>query len=421
MEAHACASSLTAIARGAACSALFLVLLSLAFSLCNAEKEFYKGTDVVELTASSFRNKLMESSKIWMVEFYAPWCGHCQRLKPDYIKAATSSKGIVGFAAINCDEHKSVAGEFGIKGFPTLKIFGLNKKKPQDYQGPRTPKAMADALIALLPNHVTVVTAKQHDGFLSGSADVPKALLFTAKAATSALYKSLALDLKGRMLLAEVRAKKEGPLLETYGVSKAELPKLLVLPAGGGEDEPIPYGGELKHKPLLEFLNTYALPKAGKGGKGAEKEAKRAAPRAEAEGTAAPQKAAAKPQAAEVAEARAAADVERLCIPGPGFCVLALLGGDLESQRSMLQAVATKYASDPFKFVWVDSSQRPAFADIFSSSQNGPAVAVVNAKRGKFALHRGLENLEALLDRALGGDLSMPHHLQSGWHAAMDH
>lgn len=401
-------------------AALVLVLLSLACTPCNGE-DFYKGTEVVELTASSFRNKLLESSKIWMVEFYAPWCGHCQRLKPDYIKAATSSKGVVGFAAINCDEHKSIAGEFGIKGFPTLKIFGLNKKKPQDYQGPRTPKAMADALIALLPNLVTILTAKQHDAFVSEKPAVPKAVLFTAKASTSALYKSLALDLKDRMLLGEVRAKKEGSLLERYSVREDELPKLLVLPREGGGEEPVVYQGDLKHKPLLEFLNTHAIPKPGKSEKGAAKEAKKDKAKGEGERPAAPEKAAAKPKVVEVAEVRAAADMEELCVRGPGFCVLGLLAGDVDGQRASFQAVAAKYASkDPFKFAWVDASQRTALSDVFASPQGAAAVAIINAKRGKFALQEGLDNLEAVLDRALGGDLSMPHQLQSSWHSVMD-
>lgn len=84
------------------------------------------------------------------------------------------------------------------------------------YNGARTPKAMADAALALLPNHVSVVTAKSHADFLSKNAELPKALLFTAKSSTTALYKALALDLKGRMALGEVRAKKDASLLSEY-------------------------------------------------------------------------------------------------------------------------------------------------------------------------------------------------------------
>ena len=39
---------------------------------------------------------------------------------------------------MNADEHRSLGGQFGVQGFPTIKIFGANKKKPEDYNGQRT-------------------------------------------------------------------------------------------------------------------------------------------------------------------------------------------------------------------------------------------------------------------------------------------
>ena len=95
-----------------------------------------------------------------MVEFYAPWCGHCQRLTPEYTKAAKALKGVVKvrasfdvvgvlsnvqlflcqIGAVNADDHKSLGGQYQVQGFPTIKIFGLNKNKPEDYQGERTAK-----------------------------------------------------------------------------------------------------------------------------------------------------------------------------------------------------------------------------------------------------------------------------------------
>ncbi len=37
--------------------------------------------------------------------------------------------------AVNADEHKQLGGQYGVKGFPTIKIFGFNKKSPSDYNG----------------------------------------------------------------------------------------------------------------------------------------------------------------------------------------------------------------------------------------------------------------------------------------------
>lgn len=48
--------------------------------------------DVVELTTANFDRLVMQSDNIWIVEFYAPWCGHCKSLVPEYTKAAQKLK-----------------------------------------------------------------------------------------------------------------------------------------------------------------------------------------------------------------------------------------------------------------------------------------------------------------------------------------
>ena len=65
------------------------------FCLTNSGLAMYAGTNVVELTPANFQKEVMKSDSVWIVEFYAPWCGHCQRLTPEYKKAATALKGVV--------------------------------------------------------------------------------------------------------------------------------------------------------------------------------------------------------------------------------------------------------------------------------------------------------------------------------------
>lgn len=47
---------------------------------------------VIDLRPNNFDNLVLNSDHIWVVEFYAPWCGHCQQLTPEYDKAATALK-----------------------------------------------------------------------------------------------------------------------------------------------------------------------------------------------------------------------------------------------------------------------------------------------------------------------------------------
>lgn len=49
-------------------------------------------SDVVELTPSNFERLVTKSDEVWIVEFFAPWCGHCKNLVPEYKKAARALK-----------------------------------------------------------------------------------------------------------------------------------------------------------------------------------------------------------------------------------------------------------------------------------------------------------------------------------------
>ncbi|XP_004211312.1 protein disulfide-isomerase A6 [Hydra vulgaris] len=105
---------------------------------------YEKSDDVVELTGGNFDHLVKYSDEIWLVEFYAPWCGHCKNLAPDWKKAATALKGIVKVGAVDMDVHGSVGGPYNVRGFPTIKIFSGDKSKPQDYNGARSAQAIVD-------------------------------------------------------------------------------------------------------------------------------------------------------------------------------------------------------------------------------------------------------------------------------------
>ena len=103
------------------------------------------GDAVVTLTDDNFADRVYGQKQVVMVEFYAPWCGHCKNLAPEWASASKELDGTVVLAAIDATVHESAAGQFGIKGFPTIKVFPPGSTSPrdaQDYQGQRTSGAI---------------------------------------------------------------------------------------------------------------------------------------------------------------------------------------------------------------------------------------------------------------------------------------
>ena len=237
----------------AAAASLLLAPSTLAAGL------YTKGSPVLQLGSKDFDSNINRSNHTSIVEFYAPWCGHCQSLKPAFEKAAKSLSGLAKVAAVNCDEdaNKPLCGSMGVQGFPTLKIVRPGKKagKPlvEDYQGARSAKAIVDAVIDKIPNHVARPKGNEIESW--ATKEGPRAILFSDKGLVSALLKALAIDFLGTVDIAQVR-NKEKEAVEKYGITK--FPTLILLP-GDGQDA-IKYDGEIKKESMVTFLSQAAAP-----------------------------------------------------------------------------------------------------------------------------------------------------------------
>jgi len=91
-------------------------------------------SDVIVLNTEAFADKTKTGD--WLVKFYAPWCGHCKRLAPTWDELATKSKDKFNVAKVDCTVEKDLCTQYGIRGYPTVKLF--RDGAVHDYNGQRT-------------------------------------------------------------------------------------------------------------------------------------------------------------------------------------------------------------------------------------------------------------------------------------------
>ena len=115
---------------------LFLALIVALYAL-----PYEADSPVRSLTATDF-DEFISANQYAMMEFYAPWCGHCKKLAPHYEEAAGTEGVAAGFGAVDCtnEDAKSLCERFGVRGYPTVKFF--RNGVPTDFTGGRTTEGL---------------------------------------------------------------------------------------------------------------------------------------------------------------------------------------------------------------------------------------------------------------------------------------
>lgn len=120
--------------------------------------------EVIELTDANFDKLVFKSDDIWLVEFYAPWCGHCKNLAPQWAEAARQLAGKVKLGALDATVHQAKASQFQIQGYPTIKFIPPGSKSPSDaepYESGRTASDIVAFALDKLAKNVKPPEVKQ--------------------------------------------------------------------------------------------------------------------------------------------------------------------------------------------------------------------------------------------------------------------
>ncbi|KAG6647978.1 hypothetical protein I3843_07G113600 [Carya illinoinensis] len=222
---------------------------------------------VVVLTEENFDKEVGQDSGA-LVEFYAPWCGHCKKLAPEYERLGTSFKKAksVLIAKVDCDDQKNLCSKYGVTGYPTIKWFPKGSLEPKKYEGPRTAEALtefvnteggANVKIASVPSDVVVLTT---DNFGEVVLDETKDVLVEFYAPWCGHCKNLAptyekvataFKYEDDVVIANLDADKYTNLAEKYDVSG--FPTLKFFPKGNKAGEEYDGGQDLAD--FVTFIN----------------------------------------------------------------------------------------------------------------------------------------------------------------------
>ncbi|GJW00530.1 disulfide isomerase-like protein 2-3 [Tanacetum coccineum] len=393
---------------------LISVVIGLLFCL-NIEivDAFYgSGSNVVQLTPNNFKSKVVNSNSVVLVEFYAPWCGHCKSLTPTWERAATILKGVATVAAIDADAHKAIAQEYGIQGFPTIKVF-VPGKPPVDYQGARDAKPIAEFALkqvkALLkdrlsgkstvkpeessekksksePSASVELNSNNFDELVVKSKDVWMVEFFAPwcghckKLAPE--WKKAAKNLQGKVKLGHVNCDDEKSLMSRYKVEG--FPTILVF--GADKESPLTYEGARSASAIESFglvmLETNVAPP-------------------------------------EVTELTSPDVLEEKC-GSAAICFVAFLPDILDSKAEgrnkyleTLLSVAEKFKKSPYSYVWAAAGKQPELEKHVGVGGYGyPALIALNVKKGAYAPLKGAFEREQMIDfvkaAGLGGKGTLP-------------
>jgi len=169
----------------------------------NSIEETPGTSDVIVLSDANFDEKTAKGS--WLLEFYAPWCGHCKHLTPTYEQLATQLKGKVNVAKIDCTVERELGNRFGIRGYPTIKF--LQEGKLYEYTGDRAAASfvsfVSDGYKSVIPKAVPAPGSGPtfFDELVEVFAPLEKALRNNAWIALSVLF-ILGVLIGGLVLLA---------------------------------------------------------------------------------------------------------------------------------------------------------------------------------------------------------------------------
>ncbi|GJF00285.1 disulfide isomerase-like protein [Phanerochaete sordida] len=220
---------------------------------------FPEDSTVKMLDAKGFR-KAMKQNVTQVVAFVAPWCGHCQRLVPEYSKAALGLYPLVPTYAVDCDnaKNKRLCAEQGVKGFPTIKLFPRGGRvKPLEYtHGERGASAIYYWVTRNIPHGVKkLYNFDEITPWLEENKDKGRAFLLNNGKHIPILWQVLGNKYKDNFKFS-VHRDRQGRSSEKMGFEKSKWGSSKVMFYPAGSMDYVVYEGLQKFDSLSKFFDS---------------------------------------------------------------------------------------------------------------------------------------------------------------------
>lgn len=214
-------------------------------------------SDVTQLTKDTFE-EFIKANELVLAEFYAPWCGHCKALAPEYEEAATTLKEKnIKLAKVDCTEEADLCKDQGVEGYPTLKVFrGLDSVTP--YNGQRKAAGITSYMVKQSMPAVSVITKDTLEEFKTADKVVIVGYFSADDKAASETFTSVANELRDSYVFGSI---------DDAAVAKAEGVKApgIVLYKSFDEGKNV-FSEKFDADAIREFAKTASTPLIGEVG-----------------------------------------------------------------------------------------------------------------------------------------------------------
>ncbi len=95
---------------------------------CGRCKKSILDTKPIELSPDNIQQHLEKNDIPVIIDFWAPWCGPCKIMGPNFEQASRNFRGKVRFAKVNTEVQQSLGGHFNIRSIPTMILFKKGKE-----------------------------------------------------------------------------------------------------------------------------------------------------------------------------------------------------------------------------------------------------------------------------------------------------